>query len=197
MCDCNQHQNLETGPRQLAFGQTSRAPFSPEEAAAEHWQEVYRLAKELRQRPKRRDRKAWARQRVQSAKRQGWHQQGRHQDGQHITEQYRARNRAQNREQNRQQELLPQHPALPELEFTTPHTKDLRAMKERDTGSYRLTNLRLSEPARNHHLYDETIRQGDSSQAGRAICRHLIAALRIQHAEEQQQLAQSRQSEIQ
>ena len=191
MSDCNQHQNFETGPRQLAFGQTSRAPFSPEEAAAEHWQEVYRLAKELRQRPKRRDRKAWARQRVQSAKRQG-----RHQDGQHITEQYRARNRAQNREQNRQQELLPQHPALPELEFTTPHTKDLRAMKERDTGSYRLTNLRLSEPARNHHLYDETIRQGDSSQAGRAICRHLIAALRIQHAEEQQQLAQSRQSEI-
>ncbi|MDG1704386.1 MAG: hypothetical protein P8I46_09230 [Pseudomonadales bacterium] len=92
---------------------------------------------------------------------------------------------------------MPQHPALPELEFTTPHTKDLRAMKERDTGSYRLTNLRLSEPARNHHLYDETIRQGDSSQAGRAICRHLIAALRIQHAEEQQQLAQSRQSEIQ
>ena len=192
MSDCNQHQNFETGPRQLAFGQTSRAPFSPEEAAAEHWQEVYRLAKELRQRPKRRDRKAWARQRVQSAKRQG-----RHQDGQHITEQYRARNRAQNREQNGQQELLPQHPALPELEFTTPHTKDLRAMKERDTGSYRLTNLRLSEPARNHHLYDETIRQGDSSQAGRAICRHLIAALRIQHAEEQQQLAQSRQSEIQ
>ena len=192
MSDCNQHQNFETGPRQLAFGQTSRAPFNPEEAAAEHWQEVYRLAKELRQRPKRRDRKAWARQRVQSAKRQG-----RHQDGQHITEQYRARNRAQNREQNRQQELLPQHPALPELEFTTPHTKDLRAMKERDTGSYRLTNLRLSEPARNHHLYDETIRQGDSSQAGRAICRHLIAALRIQHAEEQQQLAQSRQSEIQ
>lgn len=191
MSDCNQHQNFETGPRQLAFGQTSRAPFNPEEAAAEHWQEVYRLAKELRQRPKRRDRKAWARQRVQSAKRQG-----RHQDGQHITEQYRARNRAQNREQNRQQELLPQHPALPELEFTTPHTKDLRAMKERDTGSYRLTNLRLSEPARNHHLYDETIRQGDSSQAGRAICRHLIAALRIQHAEEQQQLAQSRQSEI-
>jgi hypothetical protein len=192
MSDCNQHQNFETGPRQLAFGQSSRAPFNPEEAAAEHWQEVYRLAKELRQRPKRRDRKAWARQRVQSAKRQG-----RHQDGQHITEQYRARNRAQNREQNRQQELLPQHPALPELEFTTPHTKDLRAMKERDTGSYRLTNLRLSEPARNHHLYDETIRQGDSSQAGRAICRHLIAALRIQHAEEQQQLAQSRQSEIQ
>ena len=191
MSDCNQHQNFETGPRQLAFGQSSRAPFNPEEAAAEHWQEVYRLAKELRQRPKRRDRKAWARQRVQSAKRQG-----RHQDGQHITEQYRARNRAQNREQNRQQELLPQHPALPELEFTTPHTKDLRAMKERDTGSYRLTNLRLSEPARNHHLYDETIRQGDSSQAGRAICRHLIAALRIQHAEEQQQLAQSRQSEI-
>jgi hypothetical protein len=191
MSDCNQHQNFETGPRQLAFGQTSRAPFSPEEAAAEHWQEVYRLAKELRQRPKRRDRKAWARQRVQSAKRQG-----RHQDGQHITEQYRARNRAQNREQNRQQELLPQHPALPELEFTMPHTKDLRAMKERDTWSYRLTNLRLSEPARNHHLYDETIRQGDSSQAGRAICRHLIAALRIQHAEEQQQLAQSRQSEI-
>ena len=192
MSDCNQHQNFETGPRQLAFGQTSRAPFNPEEAAAEHWQEVYRLAKELRQRPKRRDRKAWARQRVQSAKRQG-----RHQDGQHITEQYRARNRAQNREQNRQQELLPQHPALPELEFTMPHTKDLRAMKERDIGSYRLTNLRLSEPARNHHLYDETIRQGDSSQAGRAICRHLIAALRIQHAEEQQQLAQSRQSEIQ
>lgn len=191
MSDCNQHQNFETGPRQLAFGQTSRAPFNPEEAAAEHWQEVYRLAKELRQRPKRRDRKAWARQRVQSAKRQG-----RHQDGQHITEQYRARNRAQNREQNRQQELLPQHPALPELEFTMPHTKDLRAMKERDIGSYRLTNLRLSEPARNHHLYDETIRQGDSSQAGRAICRHLIAALRIQHAEEQQQLAQSRQSEI-
>ena len=191
MSDYNQHQNFETGPRQLAFGQTSRAPFSPEEAAAEHWQEVYRLAKELRQRPKRRDRKAWARQRVQSAKRQG-----RHQDGQHITEQYRARNRAQNREQNRQQELLPQHPALPELEFTMPHTKDLRAMKERDIGSYRLTNLRLSEPARNHHLYDETIRQGDSSQAGRAICRHLIAALRIQHAEEQQQLAQSRQSEI-
>ena len=191
MSDCNQHQNFETGPRQLAFGQSSRAPFNPEEAAAEHWQEVYRLAKELRQRPKRRDRKAWARQRFQSAKRQG-----RHQDGQHITEQYRARNRAQNREQNRQQELLPQHPALPELEFTTPHTKDLRAMKERDTGSYRLTNLRLSEPARNHHLYDETIRQGDSSQAGRAICRHLIAALRIQHAEEQQQLAQSRQSEI-
>jgi hypothetical protein len=188
----NQHQNFETGPRQLAFGQTSRAQFSPEEAAAEHWQEVYRLAKELRQRPKRRDRQAWAHKRVQSTKRQG-----RHQDGQHITEQYKARDRAQNREQNRQQELLPQHPALPELEFTKPHTKDLRAMKERDAGSYRFTDLRLSEAARNHHLYDETISQGDSSQAGRAICRHLIAALRIEHAEEQQQLAQSRQSEIQ
>lgn len=184
----NRHQDLKTAPRQLAFGQSSRGQFSPEEAAAEHWQEVYRLTKELRQRPKRRDRKAWARKRVQSAKRQG-----RPQDGQQSTEQ----NGEQNGEQNRQQELLPQHPALPELEFTTPQTKDLRAMNKRDMRPYRFTDPRFSEPARNHHFYEETRNPSDSRQAGRAICRHLIAALRIQHAEEQQQQAQTQRSQTQ
>jgi hypothetical protein len=176
----NQHRNLESAPRQLAFGQSSRVQLSPEEAAAEHWHEVYRLAKELRQRPKRRGRKAWAPKGIQTRKRQG-----------------RQQDAKQNKQQNRQQELLPQQPTLPELQFTKPQAKDLRVMNTQDMSPYRFTDLRLSATARNHHLYDETVNSGDSSQAGRAICRHLIAALRIQHAEEQQQQAQNQQSEIQ
>lgn len=161
----NQSQNPEATPQQLAFGQSSRAQCSPEEAAAEHWQEVYRLAKKLRHGRKKRGGQAWARKRVQTKQRQ-----------------------------NKQQELIPQPPELPEFEFTKPDTKDLAAIREREKRPYRFTDLRLSKPARNQYCFDDGDSEGDAAQAGRAICRHLIAALRIQHAEEQNQQAEIQQS---
>lgn len=167
MSERNQTLDPAVIPQQMAFGQSSRGQFSPHEAAAEHWHEVYRLTRELRQRPKGRGKQVWARERIRPER-----------------QQQQKRSRAQ---PNKQQELLPQHPELPELEFTKPQRKDLAAIRERATMPYRLTDLKLGEPARNQNRFDEADNESDSRQAGRAICRHLIAALRIQHAEEQRQ----------
>ena len=170
----NQSLDPAVIPQQMAFGQSSRGQFSPHEAAAEHWHEVYRLTRELRQRPKGRGTQVWARERIRPERKQ----QQKHS---------RAQQKHSRAQQNKQQELLPQHLELPELEFTKPQRKDLAAIRERATMPYRLTDLKLGEPARNQNRFDEADNESDCRQAGRAICRHLIAALRIQHAEEQRQ----------
>ena len=154
-------------PQQMAFGQSSRGKFSPHEAVAEHWHEVYRLTRALRKRPKWRGKQVWERERIQSER-----------------QRQRKHSRAQ---QSKQQELLLEHPELPELKFTRPQRKDLVAIRERATTRYQLTGLKLGEPARNQNRFDEADKEGDSRHAGSAICRHLIAALLIQHAEEQRQ----------
>ena len=163
MSASNPNQQPVIAPLQLAFGQSFRTPLKPAEAAAKHWQEVYRLTKKLRHRPKKRGVRAGAHKRVQTQK---------------------------------QQQLIPQHPELPEFEFTKPATNELAAMKVPDKRQYRFADLGLNESESNQDRFSEAIHGADSSRAGRAICRHLIAALRIQHAEEQNQQTQIQQSQI-
>ncbi len=167
-------------PMQLALGQEFQVQPCPQEAAAEHWRAVYRLTRELRYRPKKtralggsatgnsasRGLKSVATASHQQAKGQGT-------KGQRRSEQQPPQQRT-DQETKRQQELLWQVPEVPKLE------------------PCRLAELsRFDKAASNQSLSDQAASLADETQTGQAICRHLIAALRIQHAAEENRPLQS------
>lgn len=155
----------------------------PQEAAAEHWRAVYRLTRELRYRPAKtralggsatgnsasRGLKSLATASHQQAKGQGT-------KGQRRSEQQSPQQRT-DQETKRQQELLWQLPEVPEVPKLEP------------CGLAELS--RFDKAASNQSLFHQAASLADETQTGRAICRHLIAALRIQHAAEENRPLQS------
>ena len=183
-------------PMQLALGQEFQVQPCPQEAAAEHWRAVYRLTRELRYRPKKtralggsatgnsasRGLKSLVTTSHQQAKGQGTKGQetkGQGTKGQRRSEQQSPQQRT-DQETKRQQELLWQLPEVPEV----PEVPKLEP--------YGLAELsRFDKAASNQSLFDQAASLADETQTGRAICRHLIAALRIQHAAEENRPLQS------
>ena len=170
-------------PMQLALGQEFQVQPCPQEAAAEHWRAVYRLTRELRYRPAKtralggsatdnsasRGLKSLATASHQQAKGQGT-------KGQRRSEQQSPQQRT-DQETKRQQELLWQLPEVPEVPKLEP------------CGLAELS--RFDKAASNQSLFHQAASLADETQTGRAICRHLIAALRIQHAAEENRPLQS------
>ena len=157
---------LALPPQQLAFGQSLAHLSAPAEEAAAHWQAVYRLTKALRYPSKTKRRRSRARAKVD--------------DG----------------------NLVPthsEHPQLPEFEFSAPpDKKDLDLFSDGSlisqpsigAGSSIVQDTRqkpIHAPSCRQFSQGRTLEREPDADAGSIICRHLIAALRIEYAQSQEQ----------
>lgn len=163
---------------QLALGQEFQVQPCPQEAAAEHWRAVYRLTRELRHRPKK-TRALGGPANGNSASR-GLKSVAKASHQQVQGQQVKGQQQRTDQQLKRQQELLWQLPEVLEVP---------KVPKLEPCGLEEIS--RFDKAASNQSLFDQAAGLADETQTGRAICRHLIAALRIQQAAEENRPPQS------